>query len=150
MNNAVQENLQSALQDMENARNVLEYSYNKCRRIIIEPGLSPESLESLEALTSRFARLGDLIIQKVFRLVDMFDLEEPGTVRDRINRAEKKGLITSADQFIELRMLRNEIAHDYKSDTILSLFEKVLNMTPVLLQESQRIADQVHKRLQQA
>jgi hypothetical protein len=113
----------------------------------IEPGLPPASLESLEALTSRFARLCDIIIQKAFRLIEIFDLEEPGTVRDRINRAEKKELITSADQFISLRMLRNEIAHDYKTDTILSLFERVLEQTPILLQESEKIVVQIRKRL---
>ena len=44
-------------------------------------------------MTSRFARLSDIIIQKIFRLIESLELEEPGTVRDRINQAEKWGII---------------------------------------------------------
>ena len=54
-------------------------------------------------------------------------------MRDRINRAEKKGLIPSADIFIEIRTLRNEIAHEYQSQTIFTIFEKVLALTPELI-----------------
>ena len=97
-------------------------------------GLSDEEMESLEALTSRFSRLSDIIIQKVFRTIDILDLEDEGTVRDRINRAEKKGIIKSADDFIDIRILRNEIAHEYKAETIYAIFSKVSKLSPVLLE----------------
>ena len=121
------------LKELEKAREVLAYSYEKCARIGVQPGLSNEQLESFEALTGRFARLSDIIIQKTLRYFDVLDLEEPGTVRDRINRAEKKKIIESAENFIQIRLLRNEIAHEYKSETIFSIFESVLELTPVLL-----------------
>jgi hypothetical protein len=60
-------------------------------------------------------------------------------VRDRINRAEKKGLIGSAEEFVQIRMLRNEIAHEYKAETILEMFERVLALTPALLQAVENI-----------
>ncbi len=90
-------------------------------------------MESFEALTSRFARLSDLIIQKIFRFFDTINLEPVGTVRDRINRAEKVGAIDSADEFIEIRILRNEIADEYKSETIYEIFKQVMQLTPALL-----------------
>ena len=43
-------------------------------------------------------------------------------------------MVTAADIFIEIRLLRNEIAHEYQSETILVIFEKVLQMTPALLE----------------
>jgi len=67
------------------------------------------------------------------------DLEDHGTVRDRINRAEKKEIVESADEFIQIRMLRNEIAHEYKSDTIYNIFEKVFESTPALLTAVDRV-----------
>ena len=35
---------------------------------------------------------------------------------------------------IEIRSLRNEIAHEYKPDTIYVIFERVLALTPILLE----------------
>jgi len=128
-----QENLKQLLKDLERAQDVLRYSYEKCRGIKISDGLSYEEMETFEALTSRFARLSDIITQKVIRAFDILDLDDDGTVRDRINRAEKKGIITRADDFIDIRILRNEIAHEYKTEAIYSIFSKVLELTPILI-----------------
>ncbi len=141
----MKDNLNQELCDLEKARDVLQYSYEKCRDRKLINGLSYEEQESFEALTSRFARLSDIIIQKIFRLLDILDLEDEGTIRDRINRAEKKGVIQSADDFIEIRILRNEIAHEYKSETIYTIFEKVLAYTPKLLESVDTIGIYVQR-----
>ena len=143
----MEDNLKQELRDLEKARDVLRYSYEKCQAIELMDGLSYDEQESFEALTGRFARLSDLIIQKIFRLLDILDLEEEGTIRDRINRAEKKGAIHSADDFIEIRILRNEIAHEYKSETIYAIFEKVLEYTPKLLESVETITAYARKAL---
>jgi hypothetical protein len=82
--------------------------------------------------------LSDILIQKIFRLVDELDLDSHGTIRDRINRAEKKELIVSSDIFIEIRMIRNEIAHEYLPEAIHDIFGKVLALTPHLLEGVER------------
>ena len=139
MNN-IRETLSQELVAIEKARDILQYSYEKCSRIGIKIGFTYEEMESFEALTSRFARLSDIIIQKILRLFDTLDLEELGTVRDRINRAEKKGVVESADEFIQIRILRNEIAHEYKPETIYDMFEHVMKLTPVLLKSVDSIS----------
>jgi len=96
---AAKENLCLELDNLAKAKDALQYSFQKCQKIKLHEGLSYEELEGFEALTSRFARLSDIIIQKILRLLDFIDLEDVGTVRDRINRAEKKGVILSADGF---------------------------------------------------
>jgi hypothetical protein len=126
--------LEKELRILDGATEVLQYSFNKCSNIGIKRSYAPEELESFESLTGRFARLSDILIQKVFRLVDELDLESQGTVRDRINRAEKKDLIESADTFIEIRMVRNDIAHEYLPEAIQEIFVKVLQLTPALLE----------------
>ncbi|MBC2741989.1 MAG: hypothetical protein HGJ93_02805 [Desulfosarcina sp.] len=131
--------MQQELKELNKASEVLTYSYKKCSRIGVKADLSNEELESFEALTGRFARLSDIIIQKVLRYFDVLDLEDTGTVRDRINRAEKKGVIETAEDFIQIRLLRNEIAHEYKSDTIYAIFESVLELTPILLKSIEKI-----------
>jgi hypothetical protein len=88
--------------ELHNACALLKHSHDKCRRIGMQEGLNADELESFEALTSRFARLSDMIIQKTFKLLDHLELEDSGTARDRINRAEKRGVIQSADDFVEI------------------------------------------------
>ena len=136
--------LRAELQELSKARDILHYSYAKCVQIPIGPSLDPEQLESFEALTSRFARLSDIIVQKIFRYLDAIDLEEDGTARDRINRADKRGVISSAQDFVQIRILRNQIAHEYKAETIYDIFERALALTPILLDSVDRIAAYVH------
>ena len=54
--------------------------------------------ESCEALTSRFARLNDFLLQRVFRTLDQIELADDGTALDRLQRPEKRGLISSAER----------------------------------------------------
>lgn len=137
--NSMKRAMKKELEELDKASEVLSYSYKKCSSIGLRPDLSNDELESFEALTSRFARLSDIIIQKILRYFDVLDLEDEGTIRDRINRAEKKGIINSAEDFINIRLLRNEISHEYKSDTIYDIYESVLALTPVLLESVHNI-----------
>jgi len=130
--------LVNELKVLVDARDVLLYSFNKCSAIGIKDTYRPEELESFESFTGRFARLSDVLIQKIFRLVDVLDLDTQGTIRDRINRAEKKELIASSDVFVEIRMVRNDIAHEYLPEAIHDIFGKVLSLTPHLLDGVER------------
>ena len=131
--------LRNELKILGDATDVLLYSFNKCTKIGIKSAYEPEELESFESFTGRFARLSDILIQKVLRLVDEMDLESQGTIRDRINRAEKKELIASSDVFVEIRMVRNDIAHEYLPEAIQEIFVKVLELTPALLDGVTRV-----------
>ncbi len=131
--------LAEELKLLENANNMLSYSYNTCKDIGIKEEYSFEELDKFEALTSRFARTSDILIQKIFRLIDILELEKPGTVIDRINRAEKRELIYSAELFKEIRYLRNEIAHEYIPTAIEEIFKQVLKLTPYILDSVNRV-----------
>ena len=131
--------LYEELKLMNKAADTLEYSYRTCLAIGRKEEYSYDELDRFESLTSRFARLSDLLIQKIFRLIDKLELETEGTVRDRINSAEKKGLIQSADNFVKIRIIRNQIAHEYILEEIQGLFEKVLKHAPDLLDSVKRV-----------
>ena len=87
--------LQEELPGLQLAAVHLAFSMERCRDLIGQDALPPEQLERLESLTSRFARLSDLLIQRVFRLVDEIELTGEGSVLDRIYRAEKRGWVSS-------------------------------------------------------
>ena len=46
----------------------------------------------LSKVFSRYTRICDLLLQKVFRSTDAFELERSETMLDALNRAEKRGL----------------------------------------------------------
>jgi hypothetical protein len=96
---------------LQSAAEMLEYSFRKCRKLKVFSPLSPEELESFEALTSRFARVADVLVQKV--LVTLFILlkEPQNSIIDRINRAAKLSIIPDSDDLLEIRDVRNEISH---------------------------------------
>jgi hypothetical protein len=119
---------------LKKAVSLLSYSSDKCFKIGTKKEYSIEELEAFDALTSRFARTSDLLTQKVFGLIDAMLLEEPGTFIDKLNRAEKRGLIQSAYVFKEIRELRNLIAHEYINEDINNLFKSILKYSPILIQ----------------
>lgn len=61
------------------------------------------------------------------------ELSSGGTLLDVLLRAEKRGLVESADDFLEIRELRNEISHEYAMDDLRVLFWDVLDKTPDLI-----------------
>ncbi len=110
----------------------LDYSIVRCSDLLSGKELQPEQLERLESLTSRFARLSDLLTQRIFRLFDEIELTGSATVLDRIYRAEKRGWI-DATQMIRVRELRNLIAHEYATEKMTEIYRAVLALAPVLL-----------------
>ncbi len=90
VNNDLLELLSKELKLLEDSTEILKYSYGNCQKIGIQKDFVIEDMDQFEAFTSRFARMSDMLIQKVFRLLDKIELDDEGTIRDRINRAEKK------------------------------------------------------------
>ncbi|MEO6187373.1 MAG: HepT-like ribonuclease domain-containing protein [Ginsengibacter sp.] len=126
--------LEENFEKAEEAANHLKVSFERCKDFINEKEFSEEQLIELEALTSRFARLSDLLIQKIFKTIDQLDASAPGTVRDRILQAEKKGLIEDADTLLEIRNVRNTIAHEYESVDMKELSQFVFRHSGILIE----------------
>jgi uncharacterized protein YutE (UPF0331/DUF86 family) len=140
---------QLLLQDLSMLRRaaaVLSKSYEICRNIGVKKEHSFDELTEFEALSGRFARLVDLLIQKIFRLIDELNLAPQGTVRDSINRAEKNGLIDSAEHLVEMRRLRNQIAHEYVTEKLAFLFERIVVLAPTLLECIERTQKYCEKK----
>jgi uncharacterized protein YutE (UPF0331/DUF86 family) len=131
---------------LDDSTEILKYSYGNCQKIGIQEEYVIEDMDQFEAFTSRFARMSDMLIQKIFRLIDKIELDDEGTIRDRINRAEKKGIIGSADTFIQIRIVRNDIAHEYHTENLKDIYKKVLELAPYLLNCVEKIREYCKKR----
>ncbi len=125
--------LNKELASLTKSTALIQGSYDRCLKIGNKSNYSPGELEAFEALTARYSRLSDLLIQKIFRLIDTLELVDEGSMVDRINRAEKRKIVVSAKEFTNLRLLRNTIVHEYEPDEYARIFDQVLKVTPILL-----------------
>lgn len=91
----------------------------------------------------RFSKLQDAMGAKLLPAVIELTHEEGEltTFIDKLNRLEKIGALTSVDQWLKLREMRNQFAHDYPNDPEIqaSLLNKAFDMAAQLL----AILDQV-------
>ena len=124
--------LQTEWELLQAAVSTLKLSVLKCQSIGLKETYSFEELESFDSLTSKFNRTSDIFTQKVLRTVWML-LHEPFVpFIDMMNKCEKMAILTSADQMIEIRDLRNQIAHEYLPDAIRDLVPEAIELTTVL------------------
>lgn len=86
--------LRTSLDELSRARERLAFSYQRVLDLGADlSGFSPEELERVEAFTSRFARVVDLLTNKVLRALFAYELESVETVLDRLHLAEKRGFV---------------------------------------------------------
>jgi len=69
--------------------------------------------EKVEAFTSRFSRLQDTVGDKLLPAWLNALGEQTGAAIDNLDKAEKLGVLASADQWLEIRQLRNQMIHEY-------------------------------------
>ena len=77
--------------------------------------LSSEQIRCIDQFIFRFSKLQDAMGAKIFRYILEY-LDEDVTslpMRDILNRLEKYKFLPDANEWIYIRELRNEIAHDY-------------------------------------
>ncbi len=126
---------------------VLEESRSRVAALAdrLDSALTISERESCEALTSRFARLNDFLLQRVFRTLDQIELADEAAL-DRLQRAEARGLISSAERWRELRLLRNAIAHDYLIESADRVLRESLTAAPELIETAECIGRYVHAK----
>ena len=110
----------------------LQQSTNKTRQLLRQSEFSFEELESIDSLTSKFSRTSDIYLQKVLRSIWMLLREDTVPLIDLLNRAEKLMIIVSAEELLQMRDIRNQIAHEYLPEAVPELAKEVVVMTTLL------------------
>ena len=98
----------------------------------------------LDAFVARFGRLQDRLGGKLLPTLLRLNMEKVGSQLDNLILAEKLGWLSSTDDWIELRGLRNLLIHEYlqsPSDLLKPLLQAL---------EAVSLLGQVHLRLSQA
>lgn len=108
----------------------------------------PELAERTEAFVGRFGRLQDTLGDKFLPALLAALGETPGAVIDNLDRAERLELIVSADEWMTMRKLRNQMVHEYVEDMALlaSALQTAHEFVPVLTQTAGKLIAEIERR----
>lgn len=70
-------------------------------------------IDRLESFGAKFARMQDTVVDKLVPALLHVAGERTGAAIDNLARLERVELIQSADEWIEMRGLRNRLVHEY-------------------------------------
>jgi hypothetical protein len=106
------------------------------------PGLEDETVADIDQLLFRYNKLQDAMGQRLFPAILMMGAEwqDDQTFMDRLNRLEKLGAIPSADQWNEIRVIRNRMTHEYpdapeqNADNLNQVVESITRLKQALTQ----------------
>lgn len=73
----------------------------------------PDLAERVEAFVGRFGRLQDTVGDKLLPLLITALGEKASAAIDNLDRAERLGLLKSADEWMAMRNLRTQMVHEY-------------------------------------
>ena len=116
----------------------LQHSFDESIKIELNGVYQVSDFDTLETLTSRFARSIDFLVRKVWRAIDAAEFESQGTLIDVVNRAHKRGLFDDIDVVQQIKEIRNDVTHEYLNERLKELFADVVKTTPALLDLMQR------------
>ena len=77
----------------------------------------PDLAERLEAFVSRYGRLQDTLGEKLLPRWLLALAEQPGSLIEVLNRAERLGVVEDINTWLEARQLRNRLIHEYMTDS---------------------------------
>ena len=104
--------------------------------------------ERLDAFVSRFGRLQDTVGDKLLPQYLHALGETPRAAIDNLNRAEKLGLIGSAERWFILRDLRNRMIHEYIEDNmiLINALNQAHEQVQTLTRDAERILADIEGR----
>ena len=107
-----------------------------------------ELAERVEAFVSRFGRLQDTLADKLLPALLTALGEKTGAVIDNLDRAERLGFIDSADNWMAMRKLRNQMIHEYVEDPeiLASALRSGHGFVPTLTLVAEKIIAEITKR----
>lgn len=85
---------------------------------VVELDSLPDVAERVEAFVSRFGRLQDTVGDKLLPAVLAALGERVASAADNLDRAERLGLLRGADEWFQMRALRNQMVHEYVEDPV--------------------------------
>jgi hypothetical protein len=104
--------------------------------------------ERVEAFVGRFGRLQDTVGDKLLPLLLDALGEKTSAVIDNLDRAERLGLLQSADEWMTIRNLRNQMVHEYVEDPVVlaSALQTGHAFVPALIAAANKMINEIERR----
>ena len=111
--------------------------------------IDPLLAERLDAFVSRFGRLQDTVTDRLLPALLQAMAEPRGAALENLDRAEKLGWLDSADQWLEMRKLRNQMVHEYIEDRVVltDALQAGHAFVPMMLAVASRLIEKTQQRL---
>ncbi len=118
------------------------FTLEKARKIGEDDDLS----ERVEAFVSRFSRLQDTLGDKLIPLILDALGEHQAAAIDNLDKAERFGWISSADEWYAIRRLRNQMVHDYMED--LNILTSAIQTAQIFVTTLSNTTQKLHAEIQ--
>ena len=111
--------------------------------------IDPLLAERLDAFVSRFGRLQDTVTDKLLPALLQAMAEPRGAALENLDQAEKLGWLDSADQWLEMRKLRNQMVREYIEDRVVltDALQAGHAFVPMMLAVASRLIEKTQQRL---
>jgi hypothetical protein len=111
--------------------------------------VNPDLAERVDAFVARFGRLQDHLGDKCTPELLKQILETPSSAINNLGRMEKLGLISSIEEWVEARNLRNRLVHDYVEDNheFSSALNRAIELVELLLSVQKSYAEYAQQLL---
>jgi hypothetical protein len=153
----IQFKLQPAIKECDQHKVHLQSAWQEA---ITYPELQPEAkditltdsqIRTLDQLVFRFGKLQDAIGMRLLpALLQLLqEWQDNEAFLDKLNRAEKLGLLASAEQWLFLRELRNQTTHEYPDnpEIVINNLRRLVNHVPKLIEVHEKLTKAAQERL---
>ncbi|MDO8437140.1 MAG: hypothetical protein Q7S69_03110 [Nitrosomonadaceae bacterium] len=108
----------------------------------------PDLAERVEAFVGRFGRLQDTVGDKLLPILLTALGEKTSAAIDNLDRAERLGLLKSADEWMVMRNLRNQMIHEYVEDPaiLINALQSGHVFVPTLIAGADRMIAEIELR----
>jgi len=111
--------------DLKKAVYLLKASLRKFKPYRVNKIYSPVELEYYDSLAFRFEKSVELFLHFFKGLESYYSGNISDTLRDRLLFMQKLKMIDSIDFWIEARLLRNKVAHDYLPEQLKDIYQEI-------------------------
>jgi hypothetical protein len=119
--------------DLKRGAYLLKASIGKFKPYKVRKIYSPLELEYYDSLAFRFEKAVELFLHFFKGLESYHSGKVSDTLRDRLLFIQKLKIIDSIDFWIEARLLRNKVAHDYLPEQLKDIYREIFKKSRTIL-----------------
>lgn len=131
--------------DLQKAASLLAGSVKKYKPYAPKTEYTSRQMEYYDALSFRYEKTVEVALYFFRSLESYLYSAESDTLRNRLLTMEKLGIIDSAEKWLEVRLLRNRVAHAYLPAELKVIYAKIITFSGLILKDFSRAECYVNK-----